>query len=224
MSKKNRSLTELNDNLDEDLGWRKMELSALKQIIPTKQSNPKQRSFIRASIAMLYAHFEGFTKVACSHYADYVKLKSIKLNELKSCFIARITHQIGKSKNDLESNIEKIDFILEHLEQDTYNRDIDIDTKSNLNPEVLDEIFVSIGLEVADLVQEIKLENGSIDLSTFKIEITKLLKNRNEIAHGEYSNFISYDSFIQTYDIIIAFLDGLKNYLYMSASQEKYKR
>ena len=60
-----RTINELQDALDSTLSWRRVELSALKGMIEQhesrSQSLPAGRSLRRAGIAMLYAHWEGFT-------------------------------------------------------------------------------------------------------------------------------------------------------------------
>jgi MAE_28990/MAE_18760-like HEPN len=67
MSKKNRTLNQLVDNLDDELGWRIKDLNTIKNQIPSS-TNPNQGTMIRAGVTMLYAHWEGFVKAAATHY------------------------------------------------------------------------------------------------------------------------------------------------------------
>ena len=60
MSSKIRTLTQLQDALDGEMGWRIKEISALK--IAAKVAGVDRTAFVRAGIAMVYAHWEGFKK------------------------------------------------------------------------------------------------------------------------------------------------------------------
>ena len=78
MAKDNRTLTMFSDNLDEELNWRKKELTILYNKLP-KQKNLEQPALLRANYVMLYAHWEGFIKSIFQHYIDYVKLRGLTL-------------------------------------------------------------------------------------------------------------------------------------------------
>lgn len=92
MSKENRTLDMLISNLDDDFSWRVKELSVLKSRVPRIKSgtlkDDEQDTFIRAGITLLYAHWEGFVKFAADNYLNYVSLRKLKHNELKTCFLA----------------------------------------------------------------------------------------------------------------------------------------
>lgn len=85
-----KTLNELQDALDEGLSWRRIELFALTAEIERhdKQSatSPLARALARSGLAMLYAHWEGYTKEACQHYVDYVVARRPKIGELSDGF------------------------------------------------------------------------------------------------------------------------------------------
>lgn len=224
MAKKNRTLAELNDNLDSELQWRRQELSFLKNVIP-KQENIKQSSFIRANIAMLYAHWEGFMKAVSEHYINYVALRKHNLNELKPCFISRIIRSKGNSKNKTEQEIEKVEFILQELEKRAYVPETSIETKSNLNFTILENILIEIGLTFEDFEPFTTLQGRKETFSkhVVKTEVNNLVSNRNEIAHGKYLK-VSYEEFLQTYKIILTVIETIKIKLFELAQTKKYLR
>jgi hypothetical protein len=58
-----RSLSQLNDRLTQDLAWRKLELSSLKNLIETKNTgsnksfeSSQSKVLTRSGVAILYAH------------------------------------------------------------------------------------------------------------------------------------------------------------------------
>jgi len=77
MSKNNRTLEMLQNNLDQDFAWRIKELTTIKNRIPQKKED-LQDALIRAGITMLYAHWEGFIKNATEQYLNYVSLRRLK--------------------------------------------------------------------------------------------------------------------------------------------------
>src|SRR4051812_7883376 len=71
-----RNSDDLADHIDSSLGWRRIELNALRQLIeqhrqPGLQS-PTSRALCRSGVAMLYAHWEGFFKEACQAYVEQI--------------------------------------------------------------------------------------------------------------------------------------------------------
>ena len=45
------------------------------------------RSLRRAGVALLYAHWEGFTKEACQAYLEFVVKRKLKYGEMSDAFI-----------------------------------------------------------------------------------------------------------------------------------------
>src|SRR5687768_8678129 len=82
-----RTLTDLNDYLNEELRWRRSELIVLKALVDT--ARPHQRpTVIRVGLCLLYAHWEGFVKQATSAYLDYVVRQGLNLCDLTPNIVA----------------------------------------------------------------------------------------------------------------------------------------
>lgn len=64
-----RTAEQLSDKLSEELVWRKKELSEVKSLIETKFPPYKHNALIRSGICLLYAHWEGFVKLAANSSA-----------------------------------------------------------------------------------------------------------------------------------------------------------
>jgi hypothetical protein len=206
------SFDNLTDKIVADFSWRRKELTLIKNKIPIEK-NPLQTALIRATIPLLYAHWEGFVKVNMSYYLEYVSNKYLKNNELKSSFIAlSLQNKLGDLKTSNFSHRTKIiDFLFNDIEnQSNIPKKNIINTKSNLKFEVLQEILFILDLEDNHIESQKEL-------------IDDLVVERNFIAHGEHK-LIDYETFENFYNDTIALMAYLKTTIENNALQEKYKK
>ncbi len=175
-----RTLEELKDKLDDFLVWRRQELLIVQKMIHSSENESKKNScLIRAGVALLYAHWEGFVKESGIAYLNFVSMQGLKYEELAPNFIAlAMKTRLNEASQTKKSKIynEVVDFFLSGLsEKSKLPHDSKaINTESNLSSEVLQNIIYSLGLDYRDF----EVEKDLID--------DKLLKNRNTIAHGNY--------------------------------------
>jgi hypothetical protein len=84
------TVEELGDDLDASLQWRRSELaslhSAVQGLARTAESAPFGRALLRSSVALMYAHWEGFTKDALQGYLDFVARRRLKYGDLSDAF------------------------------------------------------------------------------------------------------------------------------------------
>lgn len=218
MSKKNRTINHLVDNLDNELAWRIKELNIIKSRIPKSNekmsSDPIQNAMIRSGVTMLYAHWEGFVKSAATHYLNFVSLRRLKHKELNSCFIALcLKSEISKlDSKKSELHAKTIDFLLNDLNKRAYvpYKRI-IDTKSNLKSSVFRDICHILGLNYSNY----QLKEKLID--------RQLVKYRNKIAHGHWLE-IDYEGYMSLFNEILILIRNLKDEIINSAIIESYKR
>ena len=210
-----RTAEQLSDRLSNDLAWRKKELSEVQSLVETKKfSSAKHNALIRSGVCLLYAHWEGFVKLAAISYLEYVRMQKLCYGELASNFLALAMKE--KLKEAKETNkpslyIPVCDFFLEELNQRCSLPKDAISTASNLSSEIFKEITHTLGIDFSPY-------------STKSVLIdTKLLKTRNEIAHGEYSIF-DKEEYIELHREVIAMLDLFRNQIENAAINEDYKR
>ncbi len=171
-----RTKDKLINKIEENYSWRIQELSVLKNSIPL-YDGPKQKVLIRAGIALLYANWEGFVKESCDNYYDYVSKLGLNVNQLSYSFAAvalksLIIGLLSTKKISIQTSfMENILTKMEHKAK--FTSECPIKT-SNLKFEIFEDICKLIGLEI----------NNYQLKETFINE--KLLKNRNNIAHGKY--------------------------------------
>lgn len=208
-----RTIEQLNNKLSEDLAWRKKELSEVKALIETKNiSNQRHKVLVRSGVCILYSHWEGFVKLAANSYLEYVRSKNLTYKKLSSNYLALAMKE--KLKEVKETNkpslyIPVCNFFISELDQRCHLPKDIISTGSNLSSEILKEITNILGIDFSLY-------------STKSVLIdTKLLKNRNEIAHGNYLSFDS-DEYIELHIEIIGMLDIFRNQIENAAIGNKF--
>jgi hypothetical protein len=207
---------QFSDLIQQDFGWRKKELIAIRQRVELAKSVASINTEMRTGVLLLYAHWEGFIKTACSNYLDFVKYRKLNMNELPDNLLAL---SLKSELQELEStgqhilHLKFVQFIKTSLsKRATWNLDKAIDTKSNLNSEVLENILSVVGIPFTDF----ELKSNLID--------EQLLKHRNNIAHGN-GNVLDFDKngYLKVHDEIYDLLQLFYNHLSNLVTLEKYK-
>jgi len=168
---------DLSSIFDEDLIWRRKELSDIKSAIKAvdKYSKPP---LLRALVAMSYAHWEGYIRTCANKYFEHLTLRKKPYIELERQFYVnsflRRLDALHRSRVSLKERCKLINDILDG-ESDRFsylNPDL-IDTRSNLNTDVIKDICVICGVD-----------SNHFEDNRFFLDVM-LLKRRNAIAHGE---------------------------------------
>lgn len=208
-----RTLSAFQDAMDHEFAWRLKEIASLKSSV--RQSGTLAApTVIRAGLALLYAHWEGFVKAAALTYLEFVASRGLLYKELQSCFVV-----LGM-KGELHTleKTRKVDGLIAAYEFVTSRRDQKaalvlanaVDTESNLSSAVFENIVHSIGIDVSAYEARFNLIDES------------LLKRRNKIAHGEYLD-VTADDWRDLADEIILMLRHFKTDLENAASLGSYK-
>ncbi len=210
-----RTVEQLSDKLSEDISWRKKELSEVKKLVKRKDVSPEQKHdlFIRSGICILYSHWEGFVKLAANAYLEYVRLQKLNYQELSSNFLALAMKD--KLKEAKETNkpslyIPVCDFFLVELNNRCSLPKEAISTASNLSYETFQEITHILGIDF------------SVYSTKSKLIDEKLLKTRNEIAHGNYL-LIDREEYIELHTEVIGMLETFRNQIENAAVNEDFK-
>ena len=167
----------LQDALDGGLAWRIKEIDDLRKAARTAEKT-RQRSFIRAGIAILYAHWEGYVKSAAENYVNYIACQSIPYRDLRPCFIAlglRAELVTMASAGRFATSTAAVEFLLRSLDKPAklpMKGAVDMD--SNLSSTVFANIAGWIGVDTSRYETKFHFVDES------------LVKRRNQVAHGEY--------------------------------------
>jgi hypothetical protein len=209
-----RSKEELIDVLSADLGWRKKELTTLHGNVVT--SNPKSLpTALRCAVVMLYAHWEGFIKNAAETYLAYVRFQSLNLNQVNSNILALSLKQKLNEFNETNKaslHVKFVTYFLNNLsDKATFSETDSIKTQSNLSSIILKEIFATIGLDITHY----ELKSNLID--------KQLLKNRNNIAHGNQPP-LDKPEYESLHSEIVGMLDRIYTDISNSVMLDQFKK
>lgn len=206
------SEADFSNQITQDRTWRLKEISDIKSAV--RRADPElQRVLLRALITVCYAHWEGYVRFVARRYLEYVALRKFSFNELdpqffRNFFLPRLA-ALSTSKTSLKQRCDLIEEILSSSDRrfSRPNEDL-VNTKANLNFDVLTEICLVCNIPVADFMV----------YETF-IDVL-LLKRRNSIAHGE-DTFVSIDDLDdltnKTIEIMRAFGTAIENHVALKA-------
>jgi len=209
-----RTAENLADAIDADLIWRKKELATLKFAIGRSRTRPRLlNATLRAGVALLYAHWEGFLKASSEFYLEFVSRQGITNLQLADNFLAlsarKSMHDMASSSR-VSQSIELVDFFRRRMDEpaDVPYKDT-VKTRSNLNSDVLRDLSISVG----------------VDYSLFATKSTlideKLLHKRNNVAHGQFLDMDAKD-FEETFSEVTAMLETWRNELENACATKRY--
>jgi hypothetical protein len=212
--KRLQTQNQLQDYLDAELGWRVKEISSLKAAV-NSSSYIAEQTLVRASIALLYAHWEGFIKSSATAYVTYVNNQGLSYAELHTCFVVlgfkKTLHDVQQSKQS-HLNVALVDFLRDGLaEKSKLKIDTAINTESNLSASVFENILQAVGFATAPYETKTNLINES------------LLKRRNTIAHGEYID-VAKDDWAKLADEVLQMLRQFKTDIENAMALSSFKR
>jgi len=168
---------DLADQMDRDMTWRLKEFSDLKTAIRRADRNARP-ALLRAFITLMYAHWEGHVRLCATKYFQHITLRKIAYAKLETqiylnSFLVRLD-AFFRSRGSVEDKCKFVEEILKSKDQRfSYINPALIDTKANLNTDVLRDLCRVCGIPFSDF----KKHETLIDVL--------ILKRRNEIAHGE---------------------------------------
>jgi hypothetical protein len=178
-----------------------------------KASSPDQKALIRASIPLLYAHWEGFGKTCITRYLEFVSYRRLKYRNLKPAFV--FLSSLGllgeMARSSYKDSIPIMNSILKRADEtnkDTFRKKIS--TKSNLRYEVLVDLLCLCGLDHSSFAGQ----KDFID--------SEICDSRNEIAHG-VGGAPLLDTFLKRRDAAFDLMKNLENLVVNGAMNEAYK-
>ncbi|MGL4844126.1 MAG: MAE_28990/MAE_18760 family HEPN-like nuclease [Aeromonas veronii] len=176
---------DLSSFFNSELTWRRKELSDLKSAIRNADKHA-QSVLLKSIVSMSYAHWEGYIKACANKYFEHLCIRRKSYFEFEqqiyiNSFLIRLD-ALHKSRLNIKDRCKLVTDILDGRNSrfSYINPDL-IDTKSNLNSEVMSEICLVCGIDPKHF----------IDNKTF-IDVI-LLKRRNAIAHGQQESIDARD-------------------------------
>jgi len=208
------------DTIQKERAWRRKELSNLKGLIHQSRDSHNQ-TLLRAGVLLMYSHWEGYIKKVCEAFFHYMNFKGLKYCVLNDNFVALgIAEKFNGNfpQKKFNSYSASVNFVLNESKEEKFKIDVAlrIDTKSNLNSEVLSELLGMVGVDDSHFIS-----------NKYHID-NRLLKYRNAIAHGERTEnnpdlFFDIDEFNDLYSRINELTDFFENIVSNHLELESYK-
>jgi MAE_28990/MAE_18760-like HEPN len=167
-------LRKLEKDIESDLDWRQAELAVFREMLTlSAEFETRKRALFRAGWALLYAHYEGFSKFCLDLYIEFVGRSLSDCHMLPDkMFVYLIEKEIQDAKALSPEDIflffrEKI-----HMLRSTAPKTITVDTKSNLWPASLAKLLGRLDLNSSCIIEHER-------------KLKTLVARRNDIAHGK---------------------------------------
>ena len=219
---------ELRTQLELELAWRQEELAFLQNQI-NYVCDEKRDQYRKSLILMLYAHFEGFVKIALQTYLQFLNELDIKVEYVNSNLQASHLQREFNAYDNLDRKnkhfkrklpddtklhrfyrrVEFIESFDEYRDKELKLSDEIIDTESNLWYIVLQKNLYKLGLPV-DLFDD------------YHTEIDDLVNRRNSIAHGSFKTGVTKDEYRNWENKVYRIMSNINIILYQYASEHKY--
>ncbi|MGR9169447.1 MAE_28990/MAE_18760 family HEPN-like nuclease [Rhizobium sp. KDH_Rht_773_N] len=188
---------EFSDQITQDRTWRLREISDLKSAV-RRADRTLQTVLLRALVTVCYAHWEGYVKFTAMKYMDFIARRKLQYSELNSQFLRNYflprLAALSINRTSVKDRCALVDEILFSADKRFSKTNVDlINTKANLNYDVLTDICTVCGLSIDDFSAS----------ETF-LDVL-LLKRRNEIAHGE-NTFVAVEDLDDIADRTIALM------------------
>lgn len=200
--------------LDSEMAWRIKEIHALRRSVAISEGRTSE-VHIRAGVALLYAHWEGFIKSAANAYVSYIAHRADPNEDLQSCFVAlgmRSTLSDAFSSPKPAFSVAVVEHLLTTMSKPSnLPRKDAISAQDNLNFEVLKNICAWIGLDAA----RYEPRSALID--------ERLLKSRNGIAHGDRL-MIDSNGYYELVDKVLEMMRWFKTDIENAAASESFLR
>lgn len=178
--------------LEDDRTWRQDEIRFLRNQLANLSNAEDKKRYRRSIIPMLYAHYEGFCKVALQEYVNAINATKIPCRDATAAVVAASWELIFRR---LANPSEKCDVFRRELPDDSqlhrfarrrhfveqlgefcgreaHVPEETVDMESNLTPAVLRKNLFKLGIAV-DVVE------------SFAGDINELLNRRHGISHGQ---------------------------------------
>jgi hypothetical protein len=205
------------DHLDQDLAWRRSELQSLmaqlRHASATNPDSPAARALCRSTATLLYAHWEGYTRLAFETYLKLILRRKPFARDAADGLLVEHISQLQRrlhagdeaARTDLVSLARGASTARLRLSQDRV-----VNTKSNLRFQVLQELLGTFGLSESEFVTK----KNVIDVL--------LCDRRNEIAHGR-DNFPSQDEVLELHKHVLTLIERLRDLLIGCVRSQAYR-
>jgi hypothetical protein len=197
-------LEEIANNLDQ----RRLEITNIHRVIQSYIGKSLEPTAVRMAVPMLYAHWEGYVREVCQLYLEYIESSGVKIRELRSDLLGYLwTSALKPLAGGLNFVRKKAiaELALACMENPVKFAESEraINTKSNLNFDVLEDIAAHLCLDLSSLLP-------------WKKHLNALVHLRNHIAHGSRPQTLDYSHFQEHASAVIELMEAFERSLFQA--------
>lgn len=224
------NLTSIRAEMENEQTWRQDEIRFLRNQLANISRNAQKKQYRKSLVVMLYAHYEGFCKFALEQYIRAINLANVKCEEATPAVVAGAWAKVFTAieSGDQKSKVFKtqlpkddrlhrfarrrefIEQIRDFAEQQALIPDGTVDTESNLWPIVLQKNLFMLGLDH----EAFSHHDG---------DIHRLMKHRNNIAHGAQREGLTDKTYRDLQQAVFGIMDDLMDMVMDALKNEQYK-
>lgn len=188
-------LEEILNNLDQ----RRLEITNLRRVVQNYIDKPLKATAIRMAIPMLYAQWEGYVREVCQLYLEFIETSGTKIRELRADLLAYLWTSVLKPLSGgldfmRKKNVAELAHTCMENPVKFAENERMINTKSNLNYDVLLDISNHLCLDISTLIP-------------LKNHLDALVHLRNNIAHGARPRTLDYKDFEEHASFLINLME-----------------
>ena len=172
-----RTLSHFEDAVAKETAWRRLELTTLLFNVRDSRRSKMQVS-LRAGVAMLYAHWEGWIKAVGELYVEYVDQQRLKFSQMSAPFL-------GNALKRRLSEVDQANAAVVHTEFADFLLSGGLDTRAKLSANAVRTEANLSSRVLLDITTKLGLSYKPYELLATLID-ERLVGARNSIAHGEY--------------------------------------
>lgn len=210
-----RNELEFQEFVDGRISRRYLEISSIDTVVQrTSVKDPNMAVAIRkASVLLLYAHWEGFAKDLVQAFVAFVASQRLPMNGVSDALIAcKARHYVSRSNQSSQATTFRTAIgFRDTNEHWKLEPELVGDAKSNLSFSTLSEILISIGANPSQFD----------DKAVFIDNV--LLKKRNALAHGSDS-VVDYSDYETIREGVRECMRRLKDVVENMVSNQGYRR
>lgn len=187
--------------LEAEKDWRIAELNNMKRLfrqIAEMDMAEYKRVYLKMTVPMIYAHWEGYCVASFKILTEYLNKKEIAARTAAYHILTYANNKTYDRLKGKSSFAQRVEFSKRFIE--ILNSNIKftgaLDTRSNLNYKVLQEILQIFGMD-------------EMGVKEFESDLNALVHVRNAIAHGENSRIIDFDKMNESIELVTNLSDAV---------------
>ena len=177
-------LSTLFEAIAENLDQRRLEFTNIRRVVLRFVGGPLESAASRMAVPMIYALWEGFVKEVCQLYIEHIEQSVSVAAHLQPAILGHMwTPELRPLAGGLnfsrKKSVAEVALAVDSAPVLFSNTEREVNTKSNLNYAVLEDIAAHLCLDISAM-------------AGWRASLNALVNLRNNVAHGARPQGLSY--------------------------------